>query len=344
LQPIRRLNISERIIYLKLNKRQETFLFVIGLIAILTAITPAIENIHEIFKNGVSGLSGLGEKYEEINAAAEGNGKYVSYLSSFSGRCMKIQTWFSYFSPILLFLYLCRKNCNALVTIGLLCSAMSIPLFSLAKGQRAFILIYILYLVFLFLVFKKILPPKSKKVFLSVFLLFIALFITVFSFITLSRFGSGTQYDLTGSSVTDELYRYAGESFINFNADAYKMPNALCGSYFLDTYLGYFHNWGYWDKILKIKSNLFYGIVGQTYFDFSIYTLPIFCILSYYVRKVNRYNSISSYINISTWALMVMFGIFGNIFIVGYSFIPPLILSFILKRLGNKTSYKIQTE
>ena len=157
---------------------------------------------------------------------------------------------------------------------------------------------------------------KYKRKIIIILIIVTIPIVAIFSIISRSRFGDMASY---------MLYRYAGESFNNYNTEFY---NKLKGNTWGDAYFTFFKKicgeeipfnttmdkWAYLDNITGVDTHIFYTFIGGLNIEFGFtYTIIIGLILSYIITKLLRsYETLtlSKFIIIGMLAYVVLNGAF----------------------------------
>lgn len=325
------LSMNSATLSITVTSKQWKFLMPIIYIIVLASVLPLVENFHELFKDGLSGLYQLGEKYEEISREMR-NGYFKSNLSYPARRLMSgLLNPLVYITPILFFLYLGKERKSKLIVFLLFLSSILFGIQSLSRGQRSILTSQLLYIIYLLLLMKNTMPKHQYKRIKKYGLLFIGVFAFFFVVITMSRTGI---YDQAGGFslivVLATALRYYGEHFLNFSSMLYDSDPFCMGEYYLDFYSTNPKGWEIWTTQLGCPAEFFYGTIGDIYKDLSWVTFPIIILGGVLLKKCKN-SKISTLIFLLLWAILITNGLFACFFEVGLTAIPCLIIAFILK-------------
>ena len=266
---------------------ESKFINKVCLFVAFVAIIPFMENFVQIFMSGNS-LVSISNNYENRDAVNFDARAHMSFIGS---KLNSILLFFQYITPILFFNYLSSKNKKSLlILIGLICAILNTIIFSFNLGARGVMVNMSLYVLFLFLLYKNYIEKKYLKFLLIVGSGLSVVLVFVFLYISIGRFGDSS-YNLI-----DWIYRYAGESFINFNNDMFYIDNYTYGQNSFSTILS--DEPRNIDKLANttgIRAYVFYTYIGDFYMDFGPFgTILIIVILSliffHFARSKKQFN------------------------------------------------------
>lgn len=325
------LSMNSSTIRINISQQQWNILMPVVFIIVIASVLPLIENIIELFKDGFSGLYQLGEKYEQISSEMR-SGHFKSNLSLPTRLLQsRLLNPLVYITPILFFLYLGKENKNKFIVILLFLSSILFGIMTLSRGQRSMLTGQLLYMVYLFLLFKNTFPEYQYKRIKKVGQIVGGIFVFFFFVITVSR---TSVYDEVGGVTNDVILgtalRYYGEHFFNFGALLFDSDPFCGGDYWLDFYSLDPKGWDYWTSHLGCPAQLFYGTIGDFYKDFSWFSLPIILIMGFLLKGCNM-SQISTAVFLLLWGILLTNGLFACFFEVGLTPIPCIVIAIILK-------------
>lgn len=286
----------------KLVIDESKFINKVCLFISIIAFIPFIENVIKIFLSGFS-MADLAENYEN---RGDINFDLRSHMSFVGSKLNSVLIFMQHITPILLFNYLSQKREKKLIIIiGLICAILNIALFSFNLGSRGVTFNLLLYVCFIFLLYKDHLSKKYLKIITITGSLLSGILILCLVYITISRFGN-TQYTLL-----DWVYRYAGESFVNFNNDLFYISNYTNGE---NTFPFIFNNGQRniyeLSKITGVRAYVYYTYIGDFYMDFGPYITIILVsflsILFYRFLKKREKLNLGSIIIYSLYSMIML--------------------------------------
>lgn len=289
--------------------------FIIYTLAIVS-FTPFIENavhIQDVFGNS-SAIADIYETKMDDNADKASLINWYDPISRyFNSVCLQLQE----LSPILLFYYLTLPKVKKWIVVGLILSILNPMLYSIALAGRGNAAITILYLCFIYLVFRKLIPAKRLRLFRWIGIGAGSMFIGLFAFLSIARFDAQTNsYDMISW-----LSLYFGESMLNFNDRMWNAPYLMNGDYSfsffkdclgLDTVGGIMDSRDYWGPKLGFSIGRFFTFVGDILGDFGWFGTLVFIgiisfLIYYNVKKQRNYN-FAKLILILCWAKVLVGG------------------------------------
>lgn len=325
------LSLNSSTLRITVTPQQWNVLMPIIYIIVIASILPIIENFNELFKGGLSGVYQLGEKYEEISSDMR-NGFFKSNLSLPSRMLMaRFLNPLVYITPILFFLYLGKKDKDIRLAVLLFLSSILFGIMTLSRGQRSILTSQMLYMVYLFLLFKNTIPYNQYKKIKKIGLIVGGIFGFFFLSITMSRTGL---YEQIGGDSNDVILatalRYYGEHFFNFGTMLFESDPFCMGDYWANFYSSNPQGWDYWTRRLGCPAQLFYGTIGDFYKDFSLYSLPLIIVGGFMLKKC-KMSHVSTAIFLLMWSILLTNGLFACFFEFGLTPFPCLIIAIILK-------------
>ena len=234
---------------------------------------------------------------------------------------------------IVAFIFVCLNKYRTLRKILFLSITTTVSMKAIYGSSRGIILDYLLLLIAMILVFKKWMPLKKVLHLFTAVGIFSLLTLVYAIDVTVSRFGSRTQFG-NNSSVGSLLY-YFGHSPITFNIHITRATDMMLGKFGFGPLLSYIGiNDTFSKKALGINwGSSFYTYVGYFYIDWGIVgTLALVIFLSYlmYMFIQSDTYTISSLYTIFFYYSFLEKGAFviGRIFIL--EFMVYIIIYFLI--------------
>lgn len=295
-----------------------SFLNLIIYILCFVSITPFIENIihiNDVFINE----SGIADIYEtkmddNVNKAALINW-YDPVSRYFNSICLQLQE----LSPILLFYYLTKPKIKKLIIVGLIMAILNPMLYSMALAGRGMASIAILYMVFLYLLFKKLIPQDRLKIMNYLGMGTAVLFVFMFAIMSIVRLEAQTN----NYEMITWLSLYFGESMLNFNDRMWNAPCLMYGDYSfsffkdlfgLNTVGGIMECREYWAPKLGFSIGRFFTYVGDIMGDFG--WLGAFAFISIISSWIYKNVKNKTTINISK---LILFVCWAKVLVAGFT-------------------------
>ena len=308
----------------------------------MCSIEPLIEIVSVIFSRG---LGGLADVYIE-NA---GQGYDQKSMFTFIGRFLySIEDYMKFIAIPLFFLYITVKRKQKIIIICLVLAILNPVLFSLANGHRFYLITAASSFLFNYFLFKDRIPIDYQKMIKKYSLYVLSGVGVLFLAISISRFGSGSDYQVEGYGTAYQFIRYLGESHSRFNSDVYHQD------YFFDGR----NSWrGFFNEELDIKdanttagfiTNVFFTYIGDFVMDYGLYTtFAIFTIASIFmylsINRIKRRISLVSIIIINLYANILLFGFTYFVYMNGFKmFIFSIMVSILIMISSNKNNLVIK--
>lgn len=249
-------------------------------------ILPFLGNTSYFLTHLTSSLNTFGEHY----------GENFSVLSGFVATLGRYSNYLRLFAPCLLFLFLDDFKRNKLLCIGLLCCCLNAVIANLNAGSRYIFVLDVLYMICVFILFKKCLSESIVKKIKIIGIIILSILLVVFVSISTVKTSDNTQEN--AMEMTYSLY--AGESFLNFSGSMWKNCQKTYGDnsfyifkYILGEYPTELRNWSQLSSKSGIPANIFYTYIGDFYMDFGhigalLIVLLITLFLYFVVKKANE--------------------------------------------------------
>ncbi len=300
----------------KIEISNPSFLFFLIYTISLLAYTPFLENIIHI-QDVFSKQTDIAEIYDtkmDENFKKETLVNWYDPVSRyFNSVCLQLQE----LTPILFFYYLTFPKIKKWVVIGLIMAILNPMLYSIALAGRGSASIAVLYILFLYLLFRKLIPNNRSKGIKMTGFIFGGLLVLMFSIMSIARLDAQTNnYDMISW-----LSLYFGESMLNFNDRMWNAPCLMYGDYsfsFFKEFLGFDTPKGimacrdYWGPRLGFAIGRFFTYVGDIMGDFGKIGVVVFITIissSIYVYvKDRKVVNFSKLILIILWAKVLLGG------------------------------------
>lgn len=279
-----------------------TFIYKLSLFVALCAYLPFIENAIHLCK--VGGGDSLAEMYGERLEEGFDARAHMSWLGA---RLQSVISFFTYISPILFFNYIAGNNKKKwYIVVGLLMASLNLSIVSFSQGGRGTSFNLLLYILFIYLLYKSYFSDKINRKVRLVFFVIGGFMVVIMGIITIGRFSEDSTYNLT-----DWILRYAGESFVNFNTELFYIDRYTDGR----VCLPFLYDESQLDRfvieaILGVRGIVFYTYIGDMYKDFGPYfTIVIIGLLSwlfYWKFKKNQVMNLGNTIIYCLYAALIL--------------------------------------
>lgn len=293
------------------------FIVFIALIAVL----PFIDNIIHL-TSGFNNANSIVQIYDEKMSDDFDNSKFVTWYNPiskiFNSICLQLQD----IIPIMLFLYLTKKNKNNFIIAGLIMASINPMLYSIALSGRGMAFGHILLFIALYILFKEW-YSKKVKIWFSVLSISIMLFFIVY-FINLSFIRLDAQTN--NLDFYSWISLYFGESTLNFNSKMWNAKEYMYGDYSFSFYksligLNTFDSIAsirdYWSPKLGFSIGRFFTFIGDIYGDFgpyiTIFYIMVVSFLIYRFIKNNKHLNLLAFFIFIVWYRTILMGFTINI-------------------------------
>ena len=240
-------------------------------------------------------------------------------LSFLSRKFFFINLVFKNVLPILLFYSFTTRRIPVYVKIMLLFACIAPGFNSVMSGSRFVIITDLIYMIAVYLFFKPYFKTKiNKRVQFAGLYIFILFFIFTAA-ITLFRFQNSTGE----SSLSEWIFLYTSESFVNFSGDMWGINQYSNG----DNSMHFFRDFfdisrvtdrdsfqSLYESLIKIRLNVYYTFIGDFYVDFGFFgTIFLIICLSFvfYQFSFTRNNlvlDIDGFFILSIWIKVCLVG------------------------------------
>lgn len=297
----------------------DRLLKIITLFIIFLSVIPFIENL--MLLGNITNQSDYMTSMYDSTHGSDGKSQVVGY-SYFGNKMMNLCKNLANIIPIAFFYYLSKKKLNKWLIMGIALSLINLYLNSYVTASRSTIVREIIYLIFVYFLFKNNIADNIKKKIKFYFLIIFSFLLFVLIVISIARFSSMYENNnRTEMSMFAWLIWYAGESMLNFNEYVWSMDSTMsgncCFSLFLD-FMGYDTFFDtttrrfYWEMKTGIPQYIFYTFIGNFVEDFGkigggIFVLVLSLILKKYMR-LRKSTSLSTIIIYCTWGKVCLLG------------------------------------
>lgn len=260
---------------IKVNDKVITYL---SYFLLIVSIEPFFENF-----NLISSILSIDSASYVTEIHAMRHQGDVDNLINYSEVGMFFYRWNSYMrdlAPVLMFYQFTKNRVKLLDILGFVLVIININIVSFVNSSRSEIVNNIIYIFFLYLLFKpQIKPEILKKLNRYLYLAFIFILI-LFSLLTIWRFyQTFGQTSFQEASIFQWVALYLGEGTINFNEHVWALKVTTEGDYVLTFFKDLFgaHTFvenvdrrEFWEAKTQIPLYIFYTYVGSFVIDFGL--------------------------------------------------------------------------
>lgn len=273
----------------------------------VSSILPFIENILFLI-NSFSLEAAFTAKDEGMVVSSK------AHLSFISQRLGTISQATIFILPSLLFIYM-RRRVTMLIVILSLFSFINVIIFNIINGNRNALFQVSFCVIINYIFLSEGIFSEYKKIIKKIFIFLGGSIVLLFSIITIGRFSSDAHGDIENAGIYSVAW-YAGESFINFNMEAWNNVKPLNGTW---TFGSLYELLGISNKIpsINIRAYAFYSFFGGLYIDYGmIIPIIIISLVSFILCVLIKRNAINYglYIVLTLWSLLLINGVFYNMF------------------------------
>ncbi|GHT26965.1 hypothetical protein FACS189432_02440 [Bacteroidia bacterium] len=212
------------------------------------------------------------------------------------------------------FLYFTKNIKSKWSSFSFYSTCSVVLMFNLLLAGRGIILMYFLFLVFLFFLYKNFILQKTKRKMKLLAIIVSVPFVLFFIAVTVSRFQDAAMF---------EMYRYAGDPMLNFNGLMYNgLRGQGNGEFYFNIITKLFRpnempftgtdKWLYIEAKTGVDAHIFYTFVGGLMFEFGKVGTFITALLFFIVSKIVLHRN--EIINLSG---ILFYGVYSYIFING---------------------------
>lgn len=308
----------------------------------LCSIEPLIEIIVVIFSRGIGGLA-------DIYIENAGQGYDQKSMFSFIGRFLySIEDYMKFIAIPLFFLYLTIKRKHKIIIICLILAILNPVLFSLSNGHRFYLITAASSFLFNYFLFKDRISIHYQKMIKKYSLYVLSAVGVLFLAISISRFGSGSDYQMEGYGTAYQFIRYLGESHSRFNSDVYHQNFFFDGR---NSWRGFFNEeWDVKDAntTAGFITNVFFTYIGDFVMDYGLnLTFAIISIASLFmylsINRIKRCISLGWIIIINLYANVLLFGFTYFVYMNGFKmFFFSIIVSILIMISSKKNNLVIK--
>jgi oligosaccharide repeat unit polymerase len=313
----------------KLSQIYSDALFVkaFSLVIILISVIPFLENTLLVLR------SFQGDASSYISSAYDDNAEGYSNVSSeitagmsWAGRKLNIiNIWLKGLIPILLFYQLTLKTKNLWIIGGLTIAVFNSSLHSYALATRVNIVSDLMYILFIFILFKELIDKGTVRKLVVIGGSIIGGISLLVIAITIYRYDSTFGQNInTDTSIFDWISLYIGEGMLNFNDQMWNIARTMKGdnsfSLFkdfigMDTFTDNLQRRAYWSQRTGISGNIFYTHIGDFFGDFGILGTIVF--ISFIVLIFLKHTKFKTNIQLHQ---IILFSIWYRVSLMGFTF------------------------
>jgi oligosaccharide repeat unit polymerase len=266
---------------------------------------PFLENILHLGSGNT--IFTLSDNYgaQELTASFDAR----AHMSWLGARLNSVTLLCKYITPILLMNYLsCLKKKKKWVIIGLIMGIFNPAIYMFNMGSRWVAIEDILFFIFLYLLYKKIIPSQISRYIQFIFISIGCILTIGIISITIGRF-ENTDY-----SLNEWLYRYIGEGFANFSTDMWYVNHTSNGMHIFRTF--YDNAITKLNDLMGIRMYVFYTYIGDFFADWGTIGCFLIClILGMIGKKIFSFNTYKIY-NVFVCSM------YCKIFLTGFMYLP----------------------
>lgn len=283
------------------TNNQYRFIKSFSIFLIVISVEPLLENLYRL--DDIIGDSSYAYRMYDDR---------TEYLSFWGRKLHAVSTYFNVLYPVLILLFLSKKE-HYLIVTGLLLVTLNYWLHELGLGGRSKMVQSILYSIAVYFLMRKYLESdidKKIRLYGGCVLLLGVLFVLIISFSRYDSMASSTDVD----SIWIWLGLYAGEGSLNFNSLMWNVTESTNGD---NTFIFLRDLFGFVDASsvediyksnlkLGIPENIFYTYIGSIYKDYNLYGTILFLtifstLVSFALKSKQKGFSIVQIIILSIW-------------------------------------------
>lgn len=269
------------------------------------SILPFLENIVHLGSGNT--ISTLSDNYgaQELTASFDAR----THMSWLGARFNSVTLLSKYITPILLMNYLTSsKKKQKWIVIGLIMGIFNPAIYMFNMGSRWVAIEDIFFFTFLFLLYRKAIPQKISHYIQIIFISVVCILVIGIISITVGRF------EETDYNISEWIYRYAGEGFVNFSTDMWYTDHTANGMHIFRTF--YDDAITKLNNLMRLRMYVFYTYVGDFFADAGVIGCIILCILLSIIGK----KAFSH--NVYKMHTIFICSMYCKIFLTGFMYIP----------------------
>ena len=228
---------------------------------------PFLENMFHLLSGNT--ITSVADNYDAREEVTTFDAR--SHMTWLGARFNSVTLLVKYITPILLMNYIAQTKKKYWVVIGLIMGIFNPSIFMFNMGSRWVAIEDILFLIFLFLLYKNCLSLKTRYFVQIAFSVVLSVIVMGLIYITIGRFGDSNY------NISEWLYRYIGEGFANFSTDMWYADHTANGMQVFRVF--YDDAISRLNTLMGIRMYVFYTYVGDIFADWGIYGCIIVCII-----------------------------------------------------------------
>lgn len=282
----------------------------------ICSFLPFLENIIHLGSGNT--MSTLSDNYgaQELTTSFDAR----AHMSWLGARLNSVTLLCKYITPILLMNYLSgSKKKKKWIIIGLIMGIFNPAICMFNMGSRWVAIEDILFFLFLFLLYRNVIPSKVSRYIRIIFIAIACILMIGVASITIGRF-EDTDYNLN-----EWFYRYIGEGFTNFSTDMWYVNHTADGMHiFRDFYDNAITRL---NRLMGIRMYVFYTYVGDLVADWGIIGCFIICSLLGIIGKKIFSGNTNTIYKVFVSAMYCKIFLTGFTYIVYINTLPELIIA-----------------
>lgn len=298
------------------------FMYILGVISILPLFENGVYVVQSYFNHSSDSVIDMYNTKMDVDTDAK---SLITWLS-FPGRIFNaIVNKFTQLSYILFFIILERKRLKLRQLIICLLPILNTLMYAMARSGRGAVSFTLLYMVFLFLLFKDFIEEELRNKLKVVFIAVFGFFICVVIMLTIIRYTNS----MTDKTMLLSVSLYLGEGQLRFFDEMWNIHVNTAGdnsfSFFKyifggDTFVNNLDRREFWNiNKTGVDPRYFYTFIGDIYSDLGKYSIILYGILFVIIRRC-----LKKTISVCT---LYMLCVFCYILINGFTMYPFKIFS-----------------
>ena len=296
-----------------LSKKQLEVIDILCIILGIISILPLIESVIQLPSSFASEQS-IADAYNRRQA---GLNLKLNFHSALGEKLNWIITIFSLITPCLLMIQITKRKISIPLVLGLVSCFLNVVFNNMIIGGRSNSMQDMLYLIVVYMLFKKNIPKKRLAKINIAGLVLVLSFVVSIMIVTISRYvNSNVQYY---DNAFETMSLYAGEGFLNFNNDLWQITKSSEGYKTMGLFISIVEGekvdaaaiWAAGEKT-GVLGNVFYTYIGSIFMDYgkemTLLIIIFFSILVSRILKKYRHLSFFKFMLLCAWAKMLVVG------------------------------------
>lgn len=320
------------------------FLFLLGIISILPLIENTIYVVHSYFNNSSDSVIDMYNAKMDVDTDAK---SLVTWMSA-PGRILNsIINKFTQLSYVLFFIVLSNKKLKTKYLMLCFIPILNALMYAIARSGRGAVVFAVLYMVFLYLLFKDYIGEELKHKLKKAFIVVFGFFACVLVMLTIIRHANS----VTDKTMLVSVSLYLGEGQVRFFDEMWNIHVNTAGdnsfSFFKyifgeDTFVNNLERREYWNiNKTGVDPRFFYTFIGDIYSDLGKYSILLYGIVFFVIRKcLKRPISICTFYILCVFCYILINGITiypFKIYALTSNVFIGLIVLFVLTKIHTNT-------